>query len=231
MEKDDALKLTLAVGEKLEDAGYNISYTRTTDVYDSPYQKAEKANATNADYFISFHRNFSAEDNTYNGVQSLIYPGSQSAETIGNSINEQLEDVGFANLGIEERPNLVVLRKTKMPAVLVEAGFINSDKDNEIFVKDFDQVVDAIVRGIENVIPVESPTLQKRYGVQVGLFHHYSNAEFLKEQLEGLGYDVSVRYEDPYYSVIVGSENSLEDAADLQYRLRQAGYDTLIITL
>lgn len=32
-EKDDVLRLTLAVGAKLKEAGYNVYYTRTTDVY------------------------------------------------------------------------------------------------------------------------------------------------------------------------------------------------------
>lgn len=56
-EKDDNLRIGLAVGERLENAGYNIVYTRTTDRYDTPFQKAQIANNAGADYFISFHRN------------------------------------------------------------------------------------------------------------------------------------------------------------------------------
>ena len=43
-EKDDTLRLTLAVGEILEAHGLDVQYTRTTDVYESPYQKAMEAN-------------------------------------------------------------------------------------------------------------------------------------------------------------------------------------------
>ena len=43
-EKDDVLRLTLAVGAKLKEAGYNVYYTRTTDVYNSPNEKAQLAN-------------------------------------------------------------------------------------------------------------------------------------------------------------------------------------------
>ena len=43
-EKTDALNLTLAVGRLLENAGVNVVYTRTSDIYDSPARKAEKAN-------------------------------------------------------------------------------------------------------------------------------------------------------------------------------------------
>ena len=48
-EKDDALRLTLAVGRLLENAGMNVVYTRTDDIYDSPARKAEKANEAGAD--------------------------------------------------------------------------------------------------------------------------------------------------------------------------------------
>ena len=51
-EKDDALALTLAVGRILEDRGVDVYYTRTTDVYESPAQKAEEGNQTGADYFV-----------------------------------------------------------------------------------------------------------------------------------------------------------------------------------
>lgn len=53
-EKDDNLKLALAVGKILEDNGINVSYTRTTDVYQTPFEKAQLANQAGVDYFISF---------------------------------------------------------------------------------------------------------------------------------------------------------------------------------
>ena len=40
-EKDDTLRLALAVGKILEENGQNVIYTRTTDVYQTPFQKAE----------------------------------------------------------------------------------------------------------------------------------------------------------------------------------------------
>ena len=56
-EKDDTLRLALAVGEKLENRGVDVMYTRTTDVYDSPLEKAQIANRSGADLFVSLHRN------------------------------------------------------------------------------------------------------------------------------------------------------------------------------
>ena len=56
-EKDDNLKLTLAVGKILEENGVDVVYTRTTDIYQTPFEKAKAANEAGADFFISFHRN------------------------------------------------------------------------------------------------------------------------------------------------------------------------------
>ena len=122
-EKDDNLALTLAVGDILQNRGLDVEYTRTEDEYESPYQKAMEANASGADLFISIHRNSYPTDNTVSGVESLVYDASGIKYEIAESIDEQLEAIGFVNLGVKERPNLVVLRRTKMPAVLVEAGF------------------------------------------------------------------------------------------------------------
>lgn len=116
-----------------------------------------------------------------------------------------------------------------MPAVLMELGFINNTMDNQMFDQRFDEMVDSIVAGVEQAIPLES--LSNRYGVQVGLFRHESNAQYLKEQLESQGYFVTIRWDDPYYAVIIGRETTLEDAKALQDQLRQDGYDTLIVRL
>ena len=146
-EKDDSLALTLAVGELLQERGIDVLYTRTTDVYESPYQKAMEANAAGVDFFISIHRNSSPEANTYSGVESLVYNKSGIKLEMAENINEQLEAVGFVNLGVKERPGLVVLRRTRMPAVLVEVGFINSDTDNMLFDDNFDDIALGIAEG------------------------------------------------------------------------------------
>ena len=49
-EKDDTLRLTLAVGEILQENGIEVLYTRTTDVYLSPYERAVEANQAGVDF-------------------------------------------------------------------------------------------------------------------------------------------------------------------------------------
>lgn len=147
-EKDDALALALAVGDILERNGIEVYYTRTTDVYESPFQKAMEGNAVGADYFVSIHRNSSPYPNHYTGVETLVYNRYGEAARLAANINEQLEMVGFVNQGVNERPNLVVLNRTNMPAVLVEVGFINTDADNQLLDDRFYDVAQAIADGI-----------------------------------------------------------------------------------
>lgn len=158
-EKDDVLRLTLDVGQQLEKDGYSVAYIRTEDVYESPYRKAEKANQTGGDIFISFHRNSGVEENLYNGVQALVYSTEgKEAVALGEAINENLEKLGFQNLGVEAIPDLIVLHKTQMPAVLMEVGFINSDKDNELWDEKYTEIVQEIVSGIEETVPLKRQT-------------------------------------------------------------------------
>lgn len=229
-EKDDVLRLTLAVGEKLQADGYNVYYTRTTDVYNSPYEKAELANQSQGNYFISFHRNSGVEDNLYKGVQTLVYQRNDTVDRIANNINAQLEQVGFQNLGIEEIPGLIVLRETDMPAALVEVGFINNDIDNQIFDEKFNQIVDAIVTGIEESIPMTAQALPEQYFVQTGLFKYDVNAAYQLERLQMQGYSGQIHYEKPYYGVWVGNSKTLDEAAALQKELKKNGYTTLIVS-
>lgn len=147
-EKDDALNLVLAIGKILEENGQEVYYTRTTDIYESPAQKAAEANQVGADYFVSVHRNSSPYPNQYTGIESLVYNKYGLAARMAKNINAELEKVGFANQGITERPNLAVLRRTRMPAVLVEVGFINTDADNALLDSRFDDVANAIATGI-----------------------------------------------------------------------------------
>lgn len=147
-EKDDALALALAVGRILEQNGVEVYYTRTTDIYESPTRKAEEGNAVNADYFVSLHRNAGTYPNQYMGTETLVYNHYGEAARLAGNINVRLEQIGFENLGVNERRDLVVLNRTEMPAVLVEVGFINSDADNQLLDEHFHDVAWAIAEGI-----------------------------------------------------------------------------------
>ena len=156
LEKDDTLELALAVGKILQDGGIDVSYTRTTDIYQTPFEKAQIANQAGVDYFISIHRNSSPEPNQYQGVETLVYDKSGMKLTMAEAINGALEKLGFQNLGVKARPGLVVLRRTKMPALLIEAGFLNTDSDNDLFDEKKDEIARAIANAILGTLDMET---------------------------------------------------------------------------
>lgn len=152
-EKDDVLALTLAVGQILsQNPVLNILYTREGDIYESPSQKAAKANRAAADLFISIHRNSTPIPDTYSGVETLVYSDSGVAGELARNIDRELENIGLANLGITERKNLTVLSRTNMPAVLLEIGYINTARDNAFFDENFTDIAQAIANGIEATV-------------------------------------------------------------------------------
>ncbi|MBD5157849.1 MAG: N-acetylmuramoyl-L-alanine amidase [Butyrivibrio sp.] len=164
-EKDDNLRLAQAVGDILEKRGVNVVYTRTNDIYETPFKKATDANEAGADYFVSFHRNSVENPNTASGAQTLIYSNGGEKERLANNIQKNLVNLGFKDMGVVERPNLVVLKRTNMPAALIETGFINNDKDNAKFDRDFDAIAQGIADGILSTIGY-GDTVQTNAGIQ-----------------------------------------------------------------
>ncbi|OUN34976.1 N-acetylmuramoyl-L-alanine amidase [Lachnoclostridium sp. An76] len=263
-EKDDTLALTLAVGEILQGRGIDVLYTRTTDVYESPYQKAMEANEAGADFFVSIHRNSYPTDNTASGVETLVYDRSGLKLQMAENIDEQLEAIGFVNLGVKERPGLVVLRRTRMPAVLVEAGFINSNTDNQLFDDNFGGIALAIAEGIldtlqmngligNDMLPDSDPGDTDnmpgggntpgrpgnepghsggipQYTVQAGAFRNGAYADRLQKELLEQDFPAVTSQDGGLYRVTVGTFPTLDEAADMERRLKRAGYQTVIVS-
>lgn len=247
-EKDDALRLALAVGENLQNNGIDVEYTRTTDVYETPYEKAMEANEAGVDLFISIHRNSFPSDNTAFGVESLVYDLSGLKYEIAESVNQQLEAVGFRNLGVKARPNLVVLKRTKMPAVLIEVGFINSDADNRLFDENFNDIALAISDGILDVLrdnklipvpeadplpdpnPEPVPESKSEYRIQVGAFRNRIYAERLLGELLEQDYPAYIDDSGVYQRVQVGRYTDLNQAVEMERRLKRDGYQTVLLT-
>ena len=157
-EKDDNLRLAMAVGQILEQNGIDVVYTRDSDIYQTPFQKAQIANQSGADFFISFHRNSSPMSNQYSGIETLVYDKSGIKNQMAENINGAVSELGFKDLGVKARPGLVVLRRTNMPALLIETGFINNDEDNELFDQQFNNIATAIASAILGTLDMELVT-------------------------------------------------------------------------
>ncbi|EET62493.1 N-acetylmuramoyl-L-alanine amidase [Marvinbryantia formatexigens DSM 14469] len=233
-EKDDNLRLALAVGEILQQNGVDVFFTRTEDIYQTPFQKATLANESGADFLVSLHRNSSPVPNQYTGVESLVYNKAGEKLEMAENINSQLEEIGFRNIGVKERPGLVILRRSKMPAVLVEAGFINSEEDNRMFDEDFDRIAQGIAQGILDTIQSSGaagmPEENVYYRVQTGAFRNPENAQRQLEKLVSEGYPAFIIEKDGYYLVQVGAFLNLGNATRMEGTLRSNGYQTYITT-
>ena len=149
---------------------------------------------------------------------------------MAENINGALEEVGFQNLGVKARPGLVVLRRTKMPALLVEVGFINSTIDNQLFDDKFQEIAQAIAYAVLGTLAEEDVEEPLLYRVQVGLFRNRDYANRLNYELIDKGYPAYILASDGFYKVQVGAFEQLGNAVTMEQRLRRDGYQTLITT-
>ena len=91
--------------------------------------RVNDANSWGADYFISLHTNASSIP-AASGTEAFAYSEPSAAFSLGEDILRELSRItGLKNRGLKVRSGLYVLRKTQMPAVLVELGFITNAGD------------------------------------------------------------------------------------------------------
>lgn len=98
--------------------------------------RVDDANSWGADAFISIHTNAS-ENASAGGVEAFAYASPSVAFSLGSDIVDQLaRETGLRDRGMKVRPGLYVLRRTQMPAVLVEIGFITNPEEADLMNRD-----------------------------------------------------------------------------------------------
>ncbi len=107
------------------------------------------ANSWGADIFLSLHTNAAVNPNA-TGCETLVFSrASTEAYELATDIVNQLSLVtGLRNRGVIERPGLYVLKRTAMPAVLVEMGFITNEYDAELMQYSPGLFANGIYRGV-----------------------------------------------------------------------------------
>lgn len=156
-EKNIALQIALKLNKALQARGFQTQLSRTTDVFVELNERARKANTFNADVFISIHLN-SASNAQATGIETLVYSYDGQNKKLADDIQSALiKATGANNRGVKERPELVVLNSTKMPAVLIECGFLSNGKDKSLLITDAYQnkIADAIANGISKYYGME----------------------------------------------------------------------------
>ena len=88
-EKDIVLDVALKLKKLLLNSGFDVVLTRETDVFDTPVKKAQIANASAADLFLSIHCN-SYRLETAHGTETLYYPGAVDSEKFAKALQKQL---------------------------------------------------------------------------------------------------------------------------------------------
>jgi len=150
-EKDVVLDISRKLAAKLRSFELDVVLTRETDVYITLLERAYTANEAKADLFVSVHTN-AVTSRQAHGAEVLVYSLTSSSVPIAEDILDNLTELGLRNRGVKPRPDLTVLRRTAMPAVLVETAFISCDGgvDYQLLRSQdgLDKIADAITRGV-----------------------------------------------------------------------------------
>ena len=112
--------------------------------------RVEDANSWGADYFISLHTNAS-DIAAASGIEAFAFSEPSRAFSLGEDILAALSaSTGLKNRGMKVRSGLYVLRKTVMPSILVELGFITNPNDARLMSEQPELFAQGIYNGILN---------------------------------------------------------------------------------
>lgn len=148
-EKDLTLKITQKLNAMLQN-NFEIQTSRDNDTFINLNDRARQANLFNADIFVSIHIN-SSTNFSADGIETLVFANKGTTAKLAEKIHSSLiSETKAKDRGICERPELYVLKHTKMPAVLLELGFISNENERKkLFDSKYqDDITNAIYSGI-----------------------------------------------------------------------------------
>lgn len=200
-ESDDNLRLSDALARLLKRQGIEIMQSRVGDSDVSISERVSAANSWQADLFVSLHRNAFSLPSAC-GTELWVYSNPTPEEmTVAGTIMAALCSAPTQQDRGVKRGNYGVLRDSRMPAVLVELGFITNSTDNELFDKYLDEYAEVLCLGICAAVGVsysddaresEEESHEKLFRVQAGAFKNRSSAERLVSKLYEMGIDAFV---------------------------------------
>lgn len=150
-EKDLNLAIASKTASLLEAEGVTVRMTRSIDQSVDLYARSGLANTLGADLFVSVHCNASVEHDDALGVYTCAYSQGTEGWQLAQILRETMLDAtGAADFGMEERPNLAVLRTAQVPAALVECGFMSTPSELALLTQP--EYQDKLARGIADGI-------------------------------------------------------------------------------
>lgn len=132
-EKSLALSTTLMIKKCLTDMGYRVILTRSRDIFLSLKKRTTIANETKSKLFVSIHYN-AAKNCEAKGVEVFYYKSKDKWRSLASRklairvLSKLVDRTGAKNRGVKTG-NFHVIRETKMPAILVEGGFITHEEE------------------------------------------------------------------------------------------------------
>ena len=165
-------------------------------------ERVKQANNWNADFYLSIHHNAGILGGKGGGIVAYAYKNCQAAtvqwqKDLYNSLIKHTKLKGNRATPLASS-SLYEVKNTKMPAVLLELGFMDSATDVPIILTE--QYADSCAKAICEVI-VKRAGLKKKtepkklYRVQVGAFSVKKNAESLAVELKAKGYSAVIKEE------------------------------------
>jgi len=137
-EKELTLATAFLIRSCLNQLGYKTVMTRNQDTFVPLDTRAEIANTLDADLFVSIHYNYSPNSDA-KGVEVYYYKEEKNppstrivkSKTLGDNVLKKIiSTTGAESRGLKQA-NFAVIRETRMPAILVEAGFLSNQHERE----------------------------------------------------------------------------------------------------
>jgi len=148
-EKDINLAVAKVLADKLRLQGARVTLTRSSDWYPSLAQRCQIANNFGANIFVSLHCNAGPAQAA--GIETLYNPDSKNGKRLAELVQTELIVATKApSRGARPRSDLWVLNGTKMPAILIEMGFVtNPGEEAKLNSNSYQAILaDAIVKAI-----------------------------------------------------------------------------------
>jgi len=136
-EKDLNLDVSLRLYSLLKSKGIKAYLTRKTDSTLTLAQRYNYANSVKAALFVSVHHNALPNNLSYKGTETLYSPSGATLKGISSknlakiAQTELVRKLGTINRGIISRPELAVLRHSKMPSIIAEIGYMSNSKERQ----------------------------------------------------------------------------------------------------
>ncbi|MGL5616498.1 MAG: N-acetylmuramoyl-L-alanine amidase [Sarcina sp.] len=183
---------------------YDMKYNL---IADSLKYRVERANKFDSQLHLSIHFN-SGESS---GVECWIVKDGGVEQEYGEKITEELSKIGFKNRGVKIG-NIFIIKETKMPAILIQCGFIDSEEDMKLYngKKIARAIVKAIIGKNSEIKKIENEAKLKEI-LEENIKKHLENKENIKNKQEGFNLSYNGEIINSDLNVVDKKGNLLEE--------------------